>query len=73
MKDLIARTRILFDEVFHSRNRWNGIPASISKCSAAVVAILHAIESKGYGTLHRRPSISKTKQLWLLCGALFAI
>ena len=72
MKDLIARTRILFDEGLPLAQQVEGIlRVDIEMFSRGGMAILHAIESKGYGTLHRRPSISKTKQLWLLCGALF--
>ena len=72
MKELVARTRQLFDE---------GIPLAqsvdpelrvdIEMFSRGGLAVLDAIEATGYDTLHRRPSISKSKQLRLLARALF--
>ena len=71
MKELIARTRQLFAE---------GMPLSVGVDSTLRVdiemfsrgglAVLDAIESIGYNTIERRPSIPKSKQLRLLARAL---
>jgi squalene synthase HpnC/squalene synthase HpnD len=72
MKDLIARTRKLFEE---------GMPLAVGVDSALRVdiemfsrgglAVLDSIEAIGYNTLQQRPSIPKTQQLQLLMRALF--
>jgi squalene synthase HpnC/squalene synthase HpnD len=72
MKDLIARTRKLFEE---------GMPLALGVDSALRVdiemfsrgglAVLDSIEAIGYNTLQHRPSIPKTQQLQLLMRALF--
>src|SRR6266481_5060135 len=57
MKDLIARTRILFDE---------GLPL------AQQVEDKLRIDLQGYDTLHHRPAISKAKQVTLLGRVLIS-
>jgi squalene synthase HpnC len=73
MKELIARTRVLFNE---------GLPLAkivdtrlsidLEMFSRGGLAVLDAIESSGYNTLQHRPSITKTKQAGLLGRLLFA-
>ncbi len=67
MKELIARTRVLFNE---------GLPLAklvdtrlsidLEMFSRGGLAVLDAIESSGYNTLQHRPSIGKAKQAGLL-------
>jgi len=71
MRDLIARTRVLFNE---------GLPLAatvspelrvdIEMFSRGGLAVLEAIESIGYNTLEKRPSIGKGTQVKLLGRAL---
>jgi squalene synthase HpnC len=73
MKELIARTRVLFNE---------GLPLAkivdtrlsidLEMFSRGGLAVLDAIESSGYNTLQHRPSIGKTKQAGLLGRLLLA-
>jgi len=73
MKNLIARTRLLFAE---------GIPLAklvdrrlsvdLEMFSRGGLAVLDAIEAQGYDTLHQRPAVSKLKQARLLGRALLA-
>jgi squalene synthase HpnC len=71
MKSLIARTRTLFAEgaplakIVDAR-----LSVDLELFSKGGIAVLDAIEAMGYDTLHRRPSISKTKQVRLLGRAL---
>jgi squalene synthase HpnC/squalene synthase HpnD len=67
MKDLIARTRILFDEGLPLAQQVEGkLRIDLEMFSCGGLAVLDAIESQGYDTLNRRPSISKAKQATLL-------
>ena len=71
MKDLIARTRELFAEgrplakMVDARLR-----VDLEMFTRGGLAVLDAIESSGYDTLHQRPSIGKGKQARLLGRAL---
>jgi squalene synthase HpnC len=71
MKDLIARTRVIFEA---GRPLSKMVDARLSvdleMFSRGGLAVLDSIESMGYDTLHRRPSIGKGKQLRLLGRAL---
>ncbi len=67
MKELIVRTRILFAEGHPLANRVDGrLSVDLEMFTRGGLAILDSIESIGYDTLHRRPSISKAKQVGLL-------
>jgi len=71
MKDLFARTRELFAEGMPLAKMVDGrLSVDLEMFSRGGLAVLDAIEAKGYGTLHNRPSISKFKQVMLLGGAL---
>jgi len=71
MKDLIARTRSLFEtgkplaKMVDAR-----LSVDLEMFSRGGLAVLEAIESVGYDTLHRRPSIGKGKHIRLLGRAL---
>src|ERR1700674_826474 len=71
MKGLIAKTRLLFAEgqalvkMVDAR-----LSVDLELFSKGGLAVLDAIEAIGYDTLHRRPSISKGKQVRLLGRAL---
>ncbi len=71
MRDLIARTRTLFaegmplDTIVDRR-----LSVDLEMFSRGGLAVLDAIETMGYDTLHRRPAVSKVKQAGLLVGAL---
>ncbi|MEQ1473572.1 MAG: squalene synthase HpnC, partial [Candidatus Acidiferrum sp.] len=71
MRDLIARTRSLFAKgaplakVVDTR-----LSVDLELFSNGGIAVLDAIETMGYDTLHRRPSIGKGKQARLLGRAL---
>jgi squalene synthase HpnC len=73
MKDLIARTRELFAE---GRPLAKMVDARLSidveMFSRGGLAVLDAIETSGYDTLHHRPPISKIKQARLLGRSLVA-
>jgi 15-cis-phytoene synthase len=71
MKDLIARTRLLFEEGLPLAQQVEGkLRLDLEMFSRGGIAVLDAIESTGYNTLHHRPAISKTKQATLLGRAL---
>src|SRR5712672_532150 len=67
MKDLIAQTRSLFEEGLPLARQVEGkLRLDLEMFSRGGIAVLDAIESTGYNTLHRRPVISKMKQAGLL-------
>jgi squalene synthase HpnC/squalene synthase HpnD len=71
MKELIARTRQLFEEGMPlARSVDSALRVDLEMFSRGGLAVLDAIEATGYNTLERRPSISKSKQLSLLVRAL---
>ena len=73
MKDLIARTRVLFAE-----GEWLAkmvdprLSVDLEMFTRGGLAVLDAIEAMGYDTLHHRPAVSKLKQAGLLGRALVA-
>ncbi|HEY2548812.1 MAG TPA: squalene synthase HpnC, partial [Candidatus Acidoferrum sp.] len=73
MKDLIARTRTLFAEGAPLAKRVTGrLSVDLEMFTRGGVAVLDAIESIGYDTLHTRPSIGKAKQARLLVRSVIA-
>jgi len=73
MKDLIARTRSLFIEGQPLAKMVVGrLTVDLEMFTRGGLAVLEAIETMGYDTLHRRPSVSKLKQAALLGRALLA-
>src|SRR5215467_8646949 len=67
MKDLIARTRILFQEGLPLAQQVEGkLSVDLEMFSQGGLAVLDAIESQGYDTLNHRPAIGKAKQAVLL-------
>jgi squalene synthase HpnC len=71
MKDLIARTRELFQHGMPLAGRVDSaLRVDIEMFSRGGLAVLDSIEAIGYNTLHHRPSIPKSKQLRLLLRAL---
>jgi squalene synthase HpnC/squalene synthase HpnD len=71
MKELVARTRQLFAQGMPlARSVDSGLRVDIEMFSRGGLAVLDAIESIGYNTLERRPSIPKSKQFSLLVRAL---
>jgi len=67
MKDLIARTRFLFDQGLPLARQVEGkLSVDLEMFSRGGMALLDAIEEQGYDTLNVRPSISKVKQASLL-------
>jgi len=71
MKDLIARTRVLFAEGLPLAKMVDGrLSIDLEMFSRGGLAVLDAIESSGYDTLHHRPAISKGKQALLLGRSL---
>jgi squalene synthase HpnC len=71
MKELVARTRQLFAEGMPlARSVDPELRVDIEMFSRGGLAVLDAIEAIGYNTLERRPSIAKSKQVWLLLHAL---
>ncbi len=71
MKSLITRTRTLFAEGAPLSKMVDArLKVDLELFSKGGIAVLDAIEVMGYDTLHRRPSISKTKQVRLLGRAL---
>jgi squalene synthase HpnC len=67
MKDLIARTRTLFAEGMPLAQMVDGrLSIDLEMFSRGGLAVLDAIESTGYDTLHHRPSIGKATQARLL-------
>ncbi len=73
MKDLIARTRVLFAEGHPLTKMVDGrLSVDLEMFTRGGLAVLDAIESMGYNTLHHRPAVSKVKQAALLGRALVA-
>ena len=73
MKDLIARTRVLFAEGHPLAKMVDGrLSVDLEMFTRGGLAVLDAIESMGYNTLHHRPAVSKVKQAALLGRALVA-
>src|SRR3984957_7903756 len=71
MKDLIARTRLLFEQGAPLAKMVSGrLSVDLEMFSQGGVAVLDAIEAMGYDTLHQRPAISRAKQIRLLGHAL---
>jgi squalene synthase HpnC/squalene synthase HpnD len=71
MKELIARTRKLFAIGMPLSKMVDGrLSIDLEMFSRGGVAVLDAIEEMGYDTLNKRPSISKSKQAWLLGSVL---
>ena len=71
MKDLIERTRELFAEGLPLAQKVNAhLRVDIEMFSRGGMAVLDAIESVGYDTLHHRPAVSRSKQVRLLGRAL---
>jgi squalene synthase HpnC/squalene synthase HpnD len=72
MKELIARTRRLFEQGMPLAERVNSaLRVDIEMFSRGGLAVLDSIEAIGYDTLQHRPAIPKSKQLQLLMRALF--
>lgn len=72
MRDLIARTRKLFDAGLPlAASVSPDLRVDIEMFSRGGLAVLSAIERMGYNTLERRPSIGKGTQARLLGRALF--
>jgi squalene synthase HpnC len=73
MKDLIARTRLLFAEGNPLAKMVDGrLSVDLEMFTRGGLAVLDAIEAMGYDTLHNRPAVSKVKQARLLGRALVA-
>jgi squalene synthase HpnC/squalene synthase HpnD len=73
MKDLIARSRQLFAEGRPLAKMVDPrLSIDLEMFSRGGLAVLDAIETQGYDTLHRRPSIGKGKQARLLGRSLLA-
>lgn len=71
MRDLIARTRVLFSEGAPLAQRVSSeLSIDIDMFTRGGVAVLDAIEAVGYNTLERRPSIGKATQAKLLGRAI---
>ena len=67
MKDLIARTRVLFNQGMPLAKMVDGrLSVDLEMFTRGGLAVLDAIESQGYDTLHQRPAVSKVKQARLL-------
>jgi squalene synthase HpnC len=71
MKELIKRTRELFDEGLPLAKMVDGkLRVDLEMFSRGGIAVLDAIEAIGYDTLNARPAISKGKQIRLLGRAV---
>jgi squalene synthase HpnC len=71
MKELIEYTRKLFHQGMPLAKRVEGkLSVDLEMFSRGGLAVLDAIEAMGYDTLHRRPQVSKVKQVTLLGRAL---
>jgi len=67
MKDLIVRTRTLFAEGQPLAEIVDGrLSVDLEMFTRGGLAVLDAIETMGYDTLHHRPAVSKLKQATLL-------
>jgi squalene synthase HpnC/squalene synthase HpnD len=73
MKELIARTRVLFNEGMPLAKMVDTrLSIDLEMFSRGGLAVLDAIASSGYNTLQHRPSIGKAKQAGLLGRLLLA-
>src|SRR6202158_4059326 len=73
MKELIAYTRRLFAQGMPLAKMVDGrLSVDLEMFRRGGLAVLDAIESMGYDTLHHRPAVSKVKQAGLLGRALVA-
>jgi squalene synthase HpnC/squalene synthase HpnD len=73
MKDLLARTRALFAEGLPLAKMVDSrLSVDLEMFTRGGLAVLDAIESAGYDTLHYRPAISKAKQGQLLTRSLLS-
>jgi len=73
MQELIARTRELFAEGFPLARQVDGqLSVDLEMFSRGGMAVLDAIESQGYDTLHRRPKIGRLRQAGLLARTVAA-
>jgi squalene synthase HpnC len=71
MKDLIARTRLLFTDGLPLAKMVDArLSVDLEMFGRGGLAVLGAIEAMGYDTLHHRPAIGKGKQIRLLGRAL---
>jgi squalene synthase HpnC len=71
MKELIEYTRGLFEKGKPLAKRVEGkLSVDLEMFSRGGLAVLDAIGAMGYDTLHRRPEVSKVKQVELLGRAL---
>jgi squalene synthase HpnC len=71
MKDLIARTRVLFAAGLPLAQQVEGkLRVDLEMFSRGGIAVLDAIEAQGYDTLNCRPAINKAKQVTLLARVL---
>jgi squalene synthase HpnC len=71
MKELIEYTRVLFEKGMPLAKKVEGkLSVDLEMFSRGGLAVLDAIEAMGYDTLHRRPEVSKVKQVGLLGRAL---
>jgi squalene synthase HpnC len=71
MKELIEYTRGLFEKGMPLARQVEGkLSVDLEMFSRGGLAVLDAIEGMGYDTLHRRPEVSKVKQVGLLGRAL---
>src|SRR5271169_328240 len=71
MKELIEFTRGLFEKGRPLSKMVEGkLSVDLAMFSRGGIAVLGAIEKTGYDTLHRRPEVSKAKQVRLLGRAL---
>jgi squalene synthase HpnC len=71
MEELIEYTRKLFHKGMPLVKRVEGkLSVDLEMFSRGGLAVLDAIEAMGYDTLHRRPEVSKAKQVGLLGRAL---
>src|SRR5882757_5611615 len=71
MKELIEYTRALFEKGMPLAKKVKGkLSVDLEMFSRGGLAVLDSIEAMGYDTLHRRPEVSKVKQVGLLGRAL---
>ena len=71
MKDLILRSRQLFEKGYPLAKMVDGrLSVDLEMFSRGGMAVLDAIETRGYDTLNHRPSIGKAKQVRLLGRAI---
>jgi squalene synthase HpnC len=73
MQELISRTREMFEEGLPLAKMVSGkLSVDLEMFSRGGLAVLDAIEAMGYDTLHKRPEVSKGKQVRLLGRAIVA-